>query len=156
MTPQRPTIFYSVPPLLVVLAVKVLVTPRGVSPLLIWPFKLWFTFNFFQDLVHKLLEHYVNHLSSSRSGLSNKISPSLVIVVYIRPNIPFILWDHLSFPFPLLLVLLDLSMRSISWCTLPTSFLVKDFLKSCSAGRLILKVLIATSSKFPSISLNIS
>ena len=37
-----------------------------------------------------------------------------------------------------------------------TSFLVKDFLKSCSAGSLILKVLIATSSKFLSISLKIS
>ena len=35
-------------------------------------------------------------------------------------------------------------------------FLVKDFLKSCSAGKPTLKVFITTSSKFPSIWLNIS
>ena len=43
----------------------------------------------------------------------------------------------------------------MSWCTLLASFLVKDFLKSFSACKLTLKVLIATSSKFPFISLNI-
>ena len=37
-----------------------------------------------------------------------------------------------------------------------TSLPVRDFLKSCSGGRPTLKVLIATSSKSPSISLNIS
>ena len=48
------------------------------------------------------------------------------------------------------------SIRFISWRTLLTSFLAKDFLKSCSAGRPTLKVLTATSSKSLSISLNIS
>ena len=40
--------------------------------------------------------------------------------------------------------------------TLVVGFLVKDFLKPCSVGRLTLKVLMATSSKSPSILLNIS
>ena len=47
-------------------------------------------------------------------------------------------------------------MQFISWQTLLTGFLVKDFLKSCSVGTPTLKVLMATSSKSPSISLNIS
>ena len=46
-------------------------------------------------------------------------------------------------------------MRSISRRTLLINFLVRDFLKSCSVGKLTLKVLIATLSKSPSISLNI-
>ena len=64
----------------------------------------------------------------------------------------------LAFPFPCCWsssTCLYSSMWSMSWRTLLTGFLVKDFLNSCSACRLILKVLIATSSKFPSISLNI-
>ena len=44
----------------------------------------------------------------------------------------------------------------MSWRTLLTSFPIKDFLKPCLVGRLALNVLMATSSKFSSISLNIS
>ena len=47
-------------------------------------------------------------------------------------------------------------MRSMSLRTLLTNFLVKDFFRSCSAGRLTLKILMAMSSKSLSISLNIS
>ena len=52
--------------------------------------------------------------------------------------------------------LLYLSIRSMSWRTLVTGLPIKDFLKPCSTGRPTLKVLMATSSKSPSISLNIS
>ena len=52
--------------------------------------------------------------------------------------------------------LLYLLIRSIKWITLVTSLPVRDFLKPCSVGRSTLKVLIATSSKSPSISLYIS
>ena len=51
--------------------------------------------------------------------------------------------------------LLYLSIQSISWRTLVIGFLVKDFLKPCSAGKPTLKVLMVTSSKSPSILLNI-
>ena len=44
----------------------------------------------------------------------------------------------------------------MSWCTLVTGLPVRDFLRPCLAGRPILKVLMAMSSKSPSISLNIS
>ena len=44
----------------------------------------------------------------------------------------------------------------MSWRTLLTGFLIKDFLKSCLARMPTLNVLIATSSKFSSILLNIS
>ena len=44
----------------------------------------------------------------------------------------------------------------MSWCTLLASFPIKNFLKPCLASRPTLKVLMATSSKSPSISLNIS
>ena len=52
--------------------------------------------------------------------------------------------------------LLYLSIRSMSWHRLVTSFPMRDFLKLCSVGRPLLKVLMATSSKLPSISLYIS
>ena len=96
------------PPLLVVLEMKALVTPHGVFLHLVWPFKVQVTLNFFQDLMHRLLEHSANHLSSRRSRLPSKISSRSIAVVSIRHKIPSILWDHLSFPFPLLLVLFDL------------------------------------------------
>ena len=44
----------------------------------------------------------------------------------------------------------------MSQCTLLIGFLVNDFLKSCLASRPTLKVIMATSLKSPSISLNIS
>ena len=44
----------------------------------------------------------------------------------------------------------------MSWRTLVTGFPVKDFLKPCSVERPTLKVLLATSSKSPSISFYIS
>ena len=67
-------------------------------------------------------------------------------------------WITLAFPFPCCwspLILLYLSIWSMSWRTLVIGLLVRDFLKPCSAGRLTLKVLMATSSKSPSISLKI-
>ena len=51
---------------------------------------------------------------------------------------------------------LCLSIWSMSWCMHCASFFVKDFLNSCLVGRPTLNVLIATSSKSPSISLNVS
>ena len=52
--------------------------------------------------------------------------------------------------------LLYLSIRSMSWITLVTGLLVRDFLKLCLVGRQTLKVLMAMSSMSPSISLYIS
>ena len=105
MTPQCHAIFCIMPPLLVVLAVKVLVTLCGVSSHLIWPFKVWLILKFFQDFVHWFSEHNTDYLSISSSRVPSKISLRSVVIVPIRPEIPFILKDHFSFPFSLLLVL---------------------------------------------------
>ena len=159
MTPQCHAIFCIMPPLLVVLAVKVLVTLRGVSSYLIWPFKVWLILKFFQDFVYWFSEHNTNYLSISSSRVPSKISLRSVVIVSIRPEIPFILRATLAFHFPCCWsssTCLYSSIQSMSWHILLTGFLVKDFLRSCSAGKPTLKVLIATSSKFSSISLNIS
>ena len=64
--------------------------------------------------------------------------------------------SNLSLPFPMLLVLLDslILVNSIHKLTYTVSRFPSQRLP-CSAGRLTLKVLMATSSKSPSISLNI-
>ena len=85
--------------------------------------------------MHWLSEHRTDGLSTVGPWLI-RIIPSLsVIVGSIRPEI---------------------SDWSISWRRLVTGLPVRDFLKSCSDGRPTLKVLTATSSKSPSILLNIS
>ena len=108
MIPQSSAIFYGVSSLLVVLAMKVLIALYRVSSHLIWPFKIWLILSPFQDLMHWFSEHRANHLSSSRPRLPSKVSSRSIIVVFVRPEIPPILRDNLSLPFPLLLVFLNL------------------------------------------------
>ena len=57
--------------------------------------------------MHWFLEHRANHLSSNRPRLLSKVFSGQNIVVSIRPEIPHILKDNLSFLCPLLLVFLD-------------------------------------------------
>ena len=160
MTQQRPAIFCNVPPLLVVLVVKALVTPHGVSSHLIWLFKVWSTLNFFSKIWCT---------GSQNTVLTTWVAVDLdCLAKSLRGRLLFYLSDltsllscetTLAFPLPYCWsssTSLYSSMRSISWRTLLTSFLVKDFLKSYSTGRPTLKVLIATSLKFLSILLNIS
>ena len=82
-------------------------------------------------------------------------------ILLYRSDLKSLLSWGITLAFPFLyswpsFTLLYLSIRSISWRTLVTGLPVRDFLKSCSAGRPVLKVLMATSSYSPSISLNIS
>ena len=157
MIPQISTILNSVSLVLVVLAIKALITPHRVSCHLIWPFKEQLILDFLQNLVHWFSEHCINRLSIGRPWLPNKVSPRSVVIVPIRPEIPPLWWITLALPFPCCWsssTLLYLSIWSMSWCTLVTGFPVKDFLKPCLAGRPTLKVLMTTSSK--SLSLNIS
>ena len=83
MTPQCPTIFSGVPPFLVVLAVKTLVALRGVSSHLVRPLKVRLILNFLLDLVYWLSEHSTDYLSSGRSRMPCKVSPSSVVIVPI-------------------------------------------------------------------------
>ena len=95
------------PSFLVVLAMKTLVVPHGISIHLIWLFEVWLVLDLLQDLMHWLSEHRVNHLRSRRSRLPNKIPSVSVIVVAVRPKIPPFLRDNLTLPLTLLLVLPD-------------------------------------------------
>ena len=67
MVPQIPAILCSVPLILMVLAIKVLVSSQGVPNHLVWPFEEWFIFYFLQNLVHRFSEHCIDHLSVGRS-----------------------------------------------------------------------------------------
>ena len=114
MTPQLSTIFCSVPSLLVVLAMKALVTPCGVSPILFGHlkysllaifFKIWCMGSRNTMLTTRVavdLDCPAKSLRAITPYSNNR--PRRDFAVSIRPKIPSILWDHLSFPFPLLLV----------------------------------------------------
>ena len=107
MIPQNSTILCGMPPILVVLAMKVLIALHEVTSHLIWPFKEWFILDFLQHLVYWFSEHCVYHLSISRPWLPSKVSLRPVIVVSVWPEIHPLLRDNLSLPLPLLLVFLD-------------------------------------------------
>ena len=159
MTPQSSIIFYGMPSVLVVLAMKVLIVLHGVTSHFIWPFKEWLVLDFLQDLVYWFLEHRTNHLSSDWPRLPNKISLWLVIVVSIRLEIPPFLRDNLSLPFSLLLVLLDplILVNPVYKLTDTVSrFSSQRLPQTMLASRPTLKFLMAISSKSPSMSLNIS
>ena len=107
MIPQTFAALDGMPSPLVVLAIKILVMPHGVSSHFVWPFKVWLTFDLLQDLMHWFSEHSVNHLRSHGSRLSSKIPSGSIIVVSVRPKIPYLLRDNLTLPLTLLLVFLN-------------------------------------------------
>ena len=67
MVLQIPAILCSVPLVLMVLAIKVLVSSQGIPSHLVWPFEERFVLNLLQNLVHWFLEHYIDRLSVGRS-----------------------------------------------------------------------------------------
>ena len=107
MIPQVPTVFGGVSLVLVVVAIKALIVPHGISCHLIWPFEKWLILNLFQHLAHWLSEHNINCLRVSSSELPSKISPWSIIIVSVQLKIPHLLRDNLSLTFPLLLVFLN-------------------------------------------------
>ena len=159
MVPQISTVFYNMSLNLEILAIKTLIVPHGVSCHLIWPFEEWLILNLLQNMMHRLPEHRVNRLSIGRPWLPSKVPPRSVVVVSVRLEIPYLLRDNLNLSFPLLLVFLNpLVLINPVYELVHTGdrFAIRDFLKLCLAGRPTLKVLMATSLKSPSISLNIS
>ena len=66
MVPQIPAILRSVSLVLMVLAIKVLVAPCGVSSHLVQPFEKWLVLDLFQNLTHQFLEHGIDHLGVGR------------------------------------------------------------------------------------------
>ena len=142
MVPKISTVFCSMSLVLVILAIKVLITPYEISCHLIWPFEEWLILNLFQYLVHWLSEHNINRMSVGRPWVPSKVSPRSVIIVSIRPEIPSLLRDNLSLSFPLLLVFLNpfvLINPVPKLAHIGKGLLVRDFLKPCSVGRPTLK-----------------
>ena len=66
MIPQILVVLGDVSLVLVVVAIKVLITPYEISCHLIWPFEERLILSLFQYLMHWLLEHNINHLSVDR------------------------------------------------------------------------------------------
>ena len=66
MIPQILVVLGDVSLVLVVVAIKVLITPYEISCHLIWPFEEWLILNLFQYLVHWLSEHNINRMSVGR------------------------------------------------------------------------------------------
>ena len=65
MVSQIPAILRSVSLISMVLAIKVLVAPRGVSNHLVWPFEE-LILNLLQNLMHRFSEHCINRLGVGR------------------------------------------------------------------------------------------
>ena len=66
MVPQILAILCDVSLVLMVLAIKVLVAPHGVSSHLVWPFEEWLVLNLLQNLMHRFSEHCINRLGVGR------------------------------------------------------------------------------------------
>ena len=93
--------------LLVVLAIKTLITPSRVSTHFFWPLKIWLVLDFFQYLMYWISEHSIYHLRGCKLRLPNKIPTRSTVVVRVRPEIPPFLRDNFAFSLALLLVLFN-------------------------------------------------
>ena len=91
---------------LVVLAIKVLIAPRGFPRHLIRPLKVWFILDFLQHSMYWFSEHSIDSLCVGCSKLPYKISHRVVDVMSVRPEIPLLLRDNLLFSLTLQLVFL--------------------------------------------------
>ena len=80
---------------LMVLAIKVLIVPRGFPHHLIRPLKVWFVLNFLQHLMYWFLKHSIDSLCVGCSRLPYEISSRDVAVISVRPEIPHLLRDNL-------------------------------------------------------------
>ena len=85
--------------ILMIMAIKALVTIHRISCHLVRPLEEQFIFNLLQDLLYWLLKYSTNRLGVGRSRLPNKVSPRFVILDLIRPEIPHLPRDYLRLPF---------------------------------------------------------
>ena len=91
---------------LVVLAIKVLVVPRGFPRHFIRPLKVWFVLDFLQHPMYWFSEHSIDSLCVSCSRLPYKIFSRAIAVVSVRLEIPHLLRDNLLLSLTLWLVFL--------------------------------------------------
>ena len=104
--PEVPVVLHGMPVVLVVLAIKVLIVPHGLSRHLIRPFKVWLFLDFFQHPMYWFSEYNIDSLCVGYPRLPYKIPPRTVVVISVRPEIPHLLRDNLLFSSTLQLVFL--------------------------------------------------
>ena len=106
MVPEVLTILRGMPVVLVVLAIKVLIAPRGFSSHLIRPPKVWLVLDFLQHPMYWFSEYGIDSLCVGCSGLPYEVPSWAAVVIPIRPEIPPLLRDNLLFSSSLQLVFL--------------------------------------------------
>ena len=84
---------------LVILAIKVLISLRGLSRHLIRPSKVWLVLDFFQHLMHWFSEYSPDILCIGCLRFPCKISHRVIIGISVRPEIPPLLRDNLLLSF---------------------------------------------------------
>ena len=89
---------------LVVLAIKVLIAPRGFPRHLIQLLKVWFVLDFLQHLIYWFSKHSIDNLCVGCSRLPYKISHRAIVVISVQLEIPPLLRDNLLFSLTLQLV----------------------------------------------------
>ena len=102
--PEVPAIICGMFVVLVILAIKVLVSLYGLSRHLIRPSKVWFALDFFQHLMHWFSEYNPDVLRVGCLRLPCEISPQATVGVSVRPEIPHLLRDNLLLSLALHLV----------------------------------------------------
>ena len=102
--PEVPAILRGLSVVLVVLAIKVLVSLCGLSRHLIRPSKVWFALDFFQHLMHRFLEYSPDVLRVGCLLFPCEISPRATIDVSVQLEIPSLLRDNLFLSLALHLV----------------------------------------------------
>ena len=73
--PEVPVVLRGMSVVLVVLAIKVLIAPRGFPRHLIRPLKVWFILDFLQHSMYWFSEHSIDSLCVGCSKLPYEISP---------------------------------------------------------------------------------
>ena len=91
-----------------ILAIKTLITPCGVTSIFIWPLEVWFDLYLLKNLTHKLLEYYADHQGSRKPSMSSKISLGSIVIIPLRPKAFLVRRSHFCLPLPLLLIILNL------------------------------------------------
>ena len=88
------------PTVLVILAIKTLITLSRVSSHLIWPLEIWFILYLVKNLVYGLPKNCINYLSNRMTSVSQKISLGSIVIISLQPEISSIKGVTFAFPIP--------------------------------------------------------